>query len=241
MIYCGAVAVAALIVAIASALAALGAVWFARRLDRTAKEAREALRRSMLASEKRTELESDRRKHELTPRFRVTMDWSPLVKGDWPSRIKKASELPRLTLLLLGPNELGRLDRLTVRIRDDSQWRSRQVPIRATQEQFAKQVWGPYRVNKLLSPQGSNVDPIGRMISTDRMPVGESLTFFLWPTEPPPWWANRSSTKWNQKMGTVLRLQLEAQGKEGEIWTLPCEINTANGRTTLEVPEDHTA
>ena len=70
------VAVGALIVAIVSALAAVGAVWYARRLDGRASEAvtvaqqsAAAAERSAVASEKRAALESARRHDELTPRW----------------------------------------------------------------------------------------------------------------------------------------------------------------------------
>ena len=70
------VAVGALIVAIVSALATVGAVWYARRLDGRASEAvtvaqqsAAAAERSAVASEKRAALESARRHDELTPRW----------------------------------------------------------------------------------------------------------------------------------------------------------------------------
>jgi len=105
-------AIVALIVAIVSALAAAGAVWYARRLDGRVAEAVTAARqsaaaseRSAVAAEQRASLELARRHDELTPRFRVSVE--PRV------------DLLRLLVFLQGPPELARLDRLTVTIRDD--------------------------------------------------------------------------------------------------------------------------
>lgn len=139
-VYGCAVAVAALIVAIVSALAAVGAVVYGRRLDRTAQRAvaeasrsAAAAERSAVASEKSTALKASRRHDELMPRFRVSLGQpDPGHPVSW------------MLVSLLGPPELGRLDALTVRIRDD--YPGREIgplpPSGPTREQVEAQVWG---------------------------------------------------------------------------------------------------
>ena len=54
----------------------------------------------------------------------------------------------RLTVFLAGPPELGRLDGLTVPIRDDRPGRAEDSRIAAgsSREEVAAQVWGPLQV-----------------------------------------------------------------------------------------------
>lgn len=115
-------AVGALIVAIVAALGAVGAAWFARRQAKTAGDALEEARqataaaqeaavaseRSAIAAEAGMALETSRRHEELTPRFRVT--------------VTRSGKFAMLSVILLGPPELGRLDGLTVTIRDTEPW-----------------------------------------------------------------------------------------------------------------------
>jgi hypothetical protein len=143
-------AVAALIVAIVSALAAAGAVVYARRLDRTAGDAVAAVRdaaaaakesaaasvRSASAAEATMALETGRRHEELAPRYRV--------------EVTRAGErLAMMSVVRVGPPELGRLDGLTVTIRDTNpfptNWKESQMPEPATPEQLAEGIYGPYR------------------------------------------------------------------------------------------------
>jgi hypothetical protein len=67
------------------------------------------------------------------------------------------------------------------------------------------------------------------------MPVGESLQFALEPTRAPQWsaWPLEG---WRAHVGTVLRLQLEAQREGREPWSLACEIDTAGESNAIEVP-----
>lgn len=128
-----AVEVAALVVAIASAVAAVGAVWYARWSAQSAARSADASERSAVASEAAAALETQRRKGELTPRFRVTLEEDPDV------------EMLRLRVLLAGPPELERLDELTVWIQDDPSWRhiGETLAKHPTPDRMAGHVWGP--------------------------------------------------------------------------------------------------
>jgi hypothetical protein len=165
-------AIAALVVAIVAALAAVGSFWYARRLDERAKDAVAAAQRSAtaaeqsavsaersaVASEERAALEGQRRHTELTPRFRIT------VAGANPG----VDDLS-MSVFLTGPIELGRLDGLTVRIRDDYPERAQgsQIAGGPSPEQAAAQIWGPYSFVRGSGPRGSELaDDTGRVTPT---------------------------------------------------------------------------
>jgi hypothetical protein len=226
--------VAALIVAIVSALAAVGAVVYARRLDGTVRDAVAATRdaaaaakesavasgRSASAAEARAALEAGRRHSELTPRFRVVV-----------TRENPRVPFPMLSVVLAGPAELGRLDGLTVTIRDarPSMWKEPHMPDGgATPEQIAEVVWGPYRFYP-------STDAAGRVASGEGMQVGEGLSFSLGPTFPPSW-SSMEPEAWRVQVGTWLLLRLEARREGWEPWTLTCEIDLAAEPNTVEVP-----
>lgn len=233
LVYDCTVAVAALVVAIVSALAAIGAVVYAALLDRRASEVVAAARdsaaasaRSAVASEKRLAVDTNRRESELTPRFRLTLQ-PENEGGTW-----------RLDVLLLGPHELKRLDGLAVRIRDDHPWRSQwSVEFGLTSEP-TKEIWGPLQLLPgspgVTNVPGVSTDPIGRVKQTAGMPVGEILSFLLVGTEPPSW-SDWPIDMWKRMRGTKLRLELEAQREGLELWTLPCEID-ASEPTPVQIP-----
>lgn len=231
--------VAALVVAIVAALAAVGSFLYARRLDERAKDAVAAAQRSAtaaeqsavsaersaIASEARAELEGQRRRAELTPRFRVTFE-------RWTGKL-----LVRLT----GPAELGRLDLLIVSVRDDRPGRAEDVrPGGPSEEEIAAQIWGLYRFipgsGPGASPDGEvrGADPTGRVVRTAGMAVGEELVFAMEMTGPPGWSA-WSMEDWGRQQGTVIRLQMKCRREGMEPWSLPCEIDSVGGKA-VEVP-----
>ena len=218
--------IAALVVAIVSALGAVGAVWYARRSDRSAA-------RSAAAASTTAALDFQRRNAELTPRFRVTCE---------PSN--PGSPTLRLGVFLSGPPELERLDALTVTIRDDHPWRGQGTPLAGgpTPEQVAAQIWGPYRFIPGTGPGADHVrgipgaDPTGRTTPTGGMPAGEELPFFLEPTYPPSW-SQQPQDNWQKERGTVVRLRLECRREGWDPWILTCEIDTGgDGPGTVEIP-----
>lgn len=211
-------AIAALIVSIVVTLAAVGSVWYARNADRSA--ARTAA------------LDLQRRHAEIRPRFRVTC-----------AAANPGSETVVLTVALIGPPELERLDGLTVVIRDDNPWRAEaagRTAVGPTAEQIAAQIWGPRRFIPGTGPLADPVrgvpgaDRTGRTTPTTGMPVGEELRFFLEPTRPPQR-SSQSQPDWQRERGTALRLRLHCQRDGWEPWTLACEIDTA-GTTSVDIP-----
>jgi hypothetical protein len=227
-------AVGALIAAIVSALAAAGAAFYACRMDRTAKDAlaatqaaakaaktsAEASVRSASAAERGVSLEVERRHTELRPRFRAEL-----------IREIRFLPFPVVTVVLLGPPELGRLDELKVTIRDSRRpaagWKEPGMP-EATPKQMDEVIWGPYRFF-------DGDDAMGRVASKEGMAVGDERRFNLVPTSPPSW-APAEPEAWQIRVGTLLRLRLEARRDEWEPWTLACEVDSAAEPTTVEIP-----
>ena len=224
--------VATLVVAIVSAVAALGAAWFARDLGLSSAKAANAAMKAAAAAEKSASaaqasvaLEVERRRRELTPQFKVTYE----------------PEHARLSVFLTGPSDLGRLDALTVRIRDDDDLVHKMEDLVRNAEQHGlhvsapelagDQVWGPFR---FAPKSGKTV----RTAQAGEMPVGEKRTFELWLTSPPSLMQEALGTTeaWFQEAGTVLLLRLDCRREGWEPWTLPGRIETSGKLNTTEIP-----
>jgi TIR domain len=168
-----------------------------------------------------TYIELERRHDELTPRFRVRCEpWSEGNDTDL-----------RLRVQLTGPTSLGRIDGLTVTIRDDH-FRRGEGPLTAggpTREQIKRQIWGPYRFRPGTGPDQARADSTGRVTVYDaELPVGEELPYFLERTRPPFWATSMTQKSWNEQRGPVIRLLLEAWRHDHGKWTLPCEIDLSS-------------
>src|SRR5260370_22314936 len=169
--------IAALVVAIVAALSAVGAVWYARRSDRSAA-------RSAVAASTTAALDMQRRNAELTPRLRVSCE---------PSN--PGSPTLRLGVFLSGPPELERLDALTVTLRDDHPWRGQGTPLAGgpTPEQVVAQIWGPYRFIPGTGPGADHVrgipgaDPTGRTTPTGGVAVERGTAVLLGAAVPASW------------------------------------------------------
>lgn len=171
-------------------------------------------------------IELDRRHNERCPRLRINC-----------SRLNPESDSPdehlRLTVALVGPPELDRLDRMTVTIRDDRPGRQdgTQRPGGPSLDELRAQIWGPYRFVPGTGPgadpsQGVlGADPAGRTTPTAGMSVGEVLPFVLEPT-PPPRWSNQTADDWRREQGSVLRLAFECHDSGARPWKLTAEIDT---------------
>ena len=145
-------ALAALIVAIVSAVASVGGLALARRSATSAAKAADA-------PEVTATLDIDRRHSELTPRFRLTCE---------PSN--PGTDTLRLRICLTGPPELERLDELTVTIRDDHPWRGQGTPLAGgpEPEQVARQIWGRWRFTPGVGPGASPAQGIPGADETGR-------------------------------------------------------------------------
>ena len=163
-------------------------------------------------------IELERRKSELTPLFRVRCE--PWTAGN-------DADL-RLRLQLTGPTSLGRIDGVTVTIRDDDFRRGEGTLIAGgpTREQVKEQIWGPYRFGPGTGPDEAQADVTGRVTDyAAELPVGEELRYFLERTRPPFWATSMTQESWNQQRGPVIRLLLEPRRNDYGEWRLPCEID----------------
>jgi hypothetical protein len=225
--------------AIWSAVAAGGSVasaavaaWAARVSKRSATQANEASAQAAEASRILASVEEDRRRSELTPRFRVTCQLTGNI------------ETQLLRVMLIGPPGLKYIDGLTVTIRDDHFRRGDGQLLAAgpTREEIKAQIWGPYKFVAGTGPDDARADETGRTTVYDhRLPVGEELPYFLDETMPPPW-GRRDRESWRHGNGTLIRLALTARHDSHGEWTLPCEIEAPTGTkpVTVLVP-DHLA
>jgi hypothetical protein len=215
-----------LILSSAAIVISLVAVWYARRTT-TANE------RTALAESTVAELERERRHSELTPRLRVRCQ--PYNPG---------SDRYKLTIKLVGPIGLDRLDDLVVTIRDDHPWRGQGTLLAGgpTSEQIAAQIWGPLRFVPGTGPGADPVrgvpgaDPTGRTTPTGGLPTDEELPFVLEPTTPPKW-SHQTVQDWLKERGTVLRLTFQCR-KDTSTWTVVGEIDfqTDNSVVVPSIP-----
>jgi len=216
-------ATAALVVAIVSALAAVGAVVYARRLDGTAKEAVAAARASAAASERSADavergvaLDSGRRRGELTPRFSVS----------WVSDGRHL----RMRFLLTGPPALERLDRLALQVREFEPLQFVALGMKVgwpPEDVFFDRVWAPYRFG------GESQDEDGRRCVLDSLPVGDAARCVLEPVPSPP---GMSADDWGRLCGSELQLLMDCQLVDWEPWSLLCAIDTTQDSGTVDVP-----
>jgi hypothetical protein len=235
---------AALLVAIISALLTGAALVYYRRSAQAAERSAVDSSRSADAAERSAEaatraadaaavtakLDTDRRHSELTPQFRITCQ-------------PGGQDGLRMMIFLAGPPELERLDALAVTIRDDHPWRAQGSPIAGgpTPEQVAGQIWGRYRFIPGTGPGASPVkdipgaDPAGRTTHTTGLPVGEELPFDLEPTYPPSW-AQWTQEGWRQAVGPMLRLELECRREGWAPWVLRCEMKIEDGVGYTGIP-----
>lgn len=207
-----------LVGAVGSVTAAGVAAWAAHQSRSSAQEANAAAK-TMAA------IEHDRRHSELCPRFRLSCEPGP-----------PGSVVLRLHVRLLGPPGLDRLDGLTVAVRDDHFGRD-EGPLltQLTKDQVRQQVWGPYRITPLTGSHGALADATGRTLAyKGHLPLGEELLLQLENTPPPPW-SQMTPQDWRREQGTVIRLALEAEHTGHGAWTVPCEIDVADGTALVVV------
>jgi hypothetical protein len=201
------------------ALASLGAAGAATvgafQSRASAREANAAARQSASAATALTAIERDRRRSELTPRFRVSCE----------------PGIDDLTLhvMLLGPPDLHRLENLTVTIRPGE---AGTRPYRFTPPKgpssspAAAGLSGATRLRLVMA--GHEVSRAGPL------PVGEGLTFRLKPNPIRRRRAEHGRT--DRQEWRFIRLLLDAQIDDDWWWTLPCEIDTGEGPAAVRVP-----
>ncbi len=189
----------ALLVAVGAvaAIAAVGAWWAARS--------------SSQASAAMTAIERRRWHADLTPRFEVGC------------RVT-SGERAELRVALVGPAGLDRLDRVTVRIRDDLPGRAPVTSGGPTAEEIARQVWGPYR----FVPGVDGADRTGRCVASFGLLLGDWRPLALERTQAPTWSAEPAGWR-RQYDDHPVRLTLMCVREGDERWTVPLEVQVDQG------------
>jgi hypothetical protein len=180
------------VVGAVAAAAAVGAWWAARS--------------SSQASAAMTAIERHRWHADLTPQF------------EFRCRVT-SGERAELRVALAGPAGLDRLDRVTIRIRDDIPGRAPVISGGPTAEEIARQVWGPYR----FVPGVDGADQTGRRVAPFGLLLGDWRPLALERTPAPTWAADPAG--WRRQFDDQpVRLTLACLREGDEPWTIPLEV-----------------
>jgi len=135
-----------------------------------------------------------------------------------------SGERATLRVALVGPAALDRLDRVTVRIRDDIPGRAPVTPGGPTAEEIARQVWGPYR----FVPGVDGADQTGRSVAPFGLLLGDWRPLALERTPAPTW--SSDATAWQRQYNDQpVRLTLACVREGDEPWTVPQEVRVDQG------------
>lgn len=86
----------------------------------------------------------------------------------------------------------------------------------------------PYQFSPNTQPRPS---ANGQVVQVDgQRTIGESWTFQLVPTSPPPG-SEITQRQWQARFDGMIRLRLECQRDGDKPWTMPCEIKLVEGQT----------
>lgn len=165
-----------------------------------------AARHASRAAVTLTAIERRRWHTELTPRFNVSYTTS--------------GERATLTVALVGPTGLDRLDEMTLSIRDDRPDRDTTTG-QPSREEIAAQIWGPYRF--VAGVDGA--DASGRHVPPIPLLPGVRRPFALERTRPPPWAGPDAVAWWGQEyQGTPLRLSMSCHRDGHDRWTVLVDV-----------------
>ncbi|MFD6327643.1 hypothetical protein ACFWOL_33605 [Streptomyces sp. NPDC058442] len=126
-----------------------------------------AARKSARTADTVGRIEKARRHEERRPRFDLCLGG--------PYR-----EHSTLNVHLVGPDELGEVEIVSIRVDDDDKDRSNLSPGGATREEIGNHVWGPF----MFSPHVDGADEHGRAVGPFRLKVGRGRPFQMDRTRP---------------------------------------------------------
>lgn len=148
-----------------------------------------------------------RRHRELHPEFDVTAER------------KFSDDVGLLTVKLIGPRDLDRLDWIQVTIRDDKPRRGSQTQAGRTDEEVARQIWGPFR----LRPGVDGADREGRTARQGGPAMTDSCLFTVEHTTPPQWYSG-GTVRWRKDYRNhKIRLSIES-GRGEHTWSDSLEV-----------------
>jgi hypothetical protein len=186
-------AVLSLVAAMVSATAA----WAAWRSSATAN----------LTANRLATIEIDRRHSELIPQFAVTAK-------------ETTAGYVVLTVQLVGPPALDRVDAIALTLRDDRVDRMASLINDADREERREQIWGPYRFSRDVD----QASPGGREVpSKGPLALGDSRRFQLEKTHPPltadgAWWSAEFPP-------STFKLSITCKRSEDRPWTVPLDVD----------------
>ncbi|MFE5969635.1 hypothetical protein [Streptomyces sp. NPDC056463] len=195
-------------------VAAAAAAWEATgRASDTAEEARRT-------AEIVARIERDRWLAELTPQFEFTLT-------------KEGDRAAKLLVHLAGPDALGYLESVAVRIGDDDydhtptqQRLGYTNPNGPTPEEIAAHIWGPFR----LRPRIDEADEHGREVTVTDLRVGRGRPLALDRTMPGTWMEGKTYNSWQLEYeGHPLRLLLTCRRGE-ETWHIARTVDNPDWR-----------
>ncbi|MFF4791809.1 hypothetical protein ACFY2M_19070 [Streptomyces sp. NPDC001276] len=162
-----------------------------------------AARKSARTAESVARIERDRRHEERRPRFELSLGG--------PYR-----EHSTLNVHLAGPDELGEVEIVSIRVDDDDKDRSDLSPGAATREEIDSHVWGPFR----FTPRVNDSDEIGRALGPFTLRVGRGRPFQMERTRPGRWMTGKTMDQWQEEyLGHPVRLVITCRVGDEE-WVL---------------------
>jgi hypothetical protein len=170
-----------------SAIAAWGA-WFAAK-------------RSAKTAETLARIERARRHEERRPRFALTLEGT-------------SQEHSTLNVHLAGPDELGEVEVVSIRVDDDDKDRTGLTHGDVTPEDIANHIWGPFK----FTPRVDTADEHGRTVGPFSLKVGRGRPFQMDRTRPGHWMGGQTMDQWQQAyLGHPVRLVVTSRAGE-ETW-----------------------
>lgn len=182
--------VASLVVSIAAILIALASAYYART---------QAVAASRTAAIERERWHADKR-----PVLKVTCD-------------RRGADGADVAVELTGPDSLDRLDKVTVRVRDDMPDRRPREGSPLSQEQIAEVIWGPFRIRAGLK----DTSPNGRQHGPFPLPKNEPYPLPMERSITPSW----ASAGWHdQYRGKPIRLEFTCAREGSDPWVVLAEV-----------------
>lgn len=162
-----------------------------------------AARRSAATAETLTRIERDRRHEERRPQLELSME-------------NRSQDHSIFNVHLAGPDELGVVEFVSIRVDDDDKDRSNLTPGGATAEDISNHVWGPFR----FTPRIDEADEHGRALGPFALPVGRGRPFQMDRTRPGLWMEGKTIETWQDEYrGHPIRLVITCR-VGGEEWVL---------------------
>jgi hypothetical protein len=176
-----------------SAIAAIGAWNAAHRSNQTA--------------ETMARIERDRRHEERRPQFELTLE-------------PRSEQHSNLNIHLAGPDELGEVEIISIRVDDDDKDRTGLIYGDTTREEIDNHIWGPVR----FTPRLVGVDEHGRTAGPFSLRVGRGHRFQMEPSLRGLWMTGTTQEQWQREYrGHPVRLVITCRAGDDE-WVLARQL-----------------